>query len=288
MKINRKNIRFTLFALISLMLLIGGIWFVSDQRIFSNSNILFASIDDPIGLSTKSKVQINGVEIGKIKDFIIVDDNALLELEIDDEIEIRKQAQFYSVPSGLMGDRYIDVQNYNQGNGIYTDKDTLKNAVVKSSLKEALVINDEIEQKLKDFSRDMGTALLKYADSPSENCNTKHLDVLLHKFDSFPEKLNDKDVYLLMVNQCKKNVEYAELQNELIFKLLEIKPKDFIRNLEHSNITSEEMDGFYDIVENPISDAFDLDRILKKVNDTKESESKDRLIHSLRIANDKY
>lgn len=107
------------------------------------------------------------------------------------------------------------------------------------------------------------------------NCNTSDLVVL----DSLIENrkfLYDQDVamYIMSLNpECTSNVEYSEMNNELMFKILNLDAERFISLLAHINKKSNTLDYVLNNLENPIHDGIDLKEIQNKLNNVEKSDS---------------
>ena len=288
MKGNKKHINQLVLVSTVTLILVLVFKYAKEKGIFVSKTKLYAYLDEPAGISTKSIVQLNGFEIGKVNYLELVNNEILLELIIDSKIKIKTEAQFFSKPKGLLGEKYIDVQNSNQGQGTYSDGDTLYNKIISVSLTESLDPIYEYEPELKELSKTIGTALLDYANSPNENCNESQLKFVSNRVENFPDELNEQDAYILIENTCRQNTEYSQIQNELIFKVLEINPTPIINILTHNNLKKSIINEFHSIVESPINDEFNIEGIIKKVEAKEQSIGKQKLLKSLQLAIKRY
>ncbi len=275
-----------MIAAISISVL--GYMYITEKGFFDNSIKLYAYLDEPTGISTKSNVHVNGYEIGKVNEIEIINNEIILELLINKKITLKNEAQLFSTPRGIMGDKDIEVQNSNQGQEIYSSGDTIKNKIISKSLKETLDPNKQYEPQLKEISKTIGTTLLEYANSPNEKCNESQLKFVLNRIENYPDGLNEKDAYILVENMCKQNAENAQLQNELTYRLLEINPTPIVNILENNNFDELIIEEFHSRIESPIHDGFNLTMILDKLKNCEQSIGKERLLNSLQIAIEKY
>lgn len=283
-----KSTKLSIFILAALAIAVVTYMYIKEKGAFNTSIILYATVEDPIGLSTNSPVLLNGVKIGKVSDLKIHSSDALIELSIDKEIDIKNETRVFSAPSALLGGNHIEVHHADQGTKKYESGDTINHIVTSKTIKEVLDPNGKTEEKLKEISKSIGAALLDYGNSPSENCNSRQLEFVSKRLEDSPDFLTIKDAHILVENQCRQNVEYSELQNELIFRFLQINPDHLLDILNYNNFSKEIIAEFYERVENPINDGFDLTSIIQQVKSKENSMAQERLLSSLELALKKY
>lgn len=80
-------------------------------------------------------------------------------------------------------------------------------------------------------------------------------------------------------NQCIKNVEFMQYANELVFMALSINHIDFAEIL----VKYDQNDFIYQIIESPISDEIDLDKIITKI-EREESTKYEKILVCLKKA----
>jgi len=106
-----KGRQIGIFGIAVIAVSILGYCYISKKGIFDNSTKIYAFIEDPTGVSTKSPILINGYEIGKVSNLEIIDTKVLIELSVDKELGINKESQLFSTPSSFIGGRQIDLEN---------------------------------------------------------------------------------------------------------------------------------------------------------------------------------
>ena len=85
-------------------------------------------------------------------------------------------------------------------------------------------------------------------------------------------------------HDCDNNVEFSEVSNETLFKIMEFNSARFISVIEKHQ-TEIEFSKILKMIENPINDGVDLVKMSKLVNNVKiDSETKSRIIESLKTA----
>jgi phospholipid/cholesterol/gamma-HCH transport system substrate-binding protein len=72
--------------------------------------VLYANFDNIGGLKTGDEVDIAGVKIGKVMDATLVRNQAHVEMEITQGIEIDDEAIASILSSGIIGGKYISIQ----------------------------------------------------------------------------------------------------------------------------------------------------------------------------------
>ncbi len=83
---------------------------------------------------------------------------------------------------------------------------------------------------------------------------------------------------------CENNAEFFEFSSENLFKIIEFNSTIFIAAIEKHQ-ADVELSEILKMIENPISDAYDLEKIFKLLNDIKSySVAKVKIIESLKIA----
>lgn len=124
-----------------------------------------------------------------------------------------------------------------------------------------------------------------------ENCYVKQLSTINEWLVDSLHKINyiDADLVLSASNKaCILNVEYSELYNETLFNYLKHKPNDIIELLEEGNYNPIVLEVINENLKNPINDEIELQKILQKLNVLNQSNSRNQIINSLKIAVQKH
>ena len=124
-----------------------------------------------------------------------------------------------------------------------------------------------------------------------ENCYVKQLSTINEWLIDSLHKINylDADLVLRASNKaCISNVEYLELYNETLFNYLKHKPNDIIELLEEGNYNAIVFEVIKENLRNPINGEIELEKILQKLNVLNQSNSRNKIINSLKIAVQKY
>ncbi len=93
------------------------------------------------------------------------------------------------------------------------------------------------------------------------------------------------EIFCTIDTICFRNVEFAEFSNEILFEALNKSPNAFIKILQNQNLKKKEL--VLNELENPVSDAIDLDKIISKIMRQK-NELSSELISRLEKAKSKY
>ncbi len=89
-------------ALIYLSVSLGGI------KLFGSENYnVFASFDSVTGLKVGAKVEIAGVEVGKVSGIELDEDQAVVEMDILNDVKIADDSVASIRTQGIIGDKYV-------------------------------------------------------------------------------------------------------------------------------------------------------------------------------------
>lgn len=110
MKDNKKTeIKVGISLLVSLIILIWVIAWAKNVDIFSDQKELLVSFNSVAGLSLGDQVSVNGVRKGYVDQISNHGNNVLVKLILDNDVELKKDAQFSIMMLDLMGGKKIEV-----------------------------------------------------------------------------------------------------------------------------------------------------------------------------------
>ena len=104
--------------------------------------------EDAEGMTDRTKIYLEGEEIGKATALNLVKGGALMEFRLLDEYKIPRGATFYSKPLGPVGYRVVEISR-GRGDGFYQPYDTIREDVIKIGIREAME-NDSISRQKAD------------------------------------------------------------------------------------------------------------------------------------------
>jgi len=107
------------------------------------------------------------------------------------------------------------------------------------------------------------------------DCNVKRIVIIDSLIDN-RVKLNDQNYTMFFANinpKCSNNVEYSEINNELIHKVLYTNPNKFVTFLGRISKKKEIMDYVLEQLENPVNDGIDLTVTSELMEKTKMEDS---------------
>lgn len=100
--------------IVGIFVIVGIVAFVylsvtlGDIELFGNNNYnVFASFDSVTGLKVGAKVEIAGVEVGKVSGIELDVDQAVVEMDILKEVKISDDSVASIRTQGIIGDKYI-------------------------------------------------------------------------------------------------------------------------------------------------------------------------------------
>ena len=107
------EIKVGITVLFGLIVFIWVLGWAKNFSLSSSDNLVRVSFSNVSGLEIGNNVTVNGVRKGHVKDFVITGSNVIVTLSINNDIELKKDAQFSLESTDLMGGRKIEV---NPGN----------------------------------------------------------------------------------------------------------------------------------------------------------------------------
>ncbi|MGB4847764.1 MAG: hypothetical protein WBP41_07570 [Saprospiraceae bacterium] len=99
----------------------------------------------------------------------------------------------------------------------------------------------------------------------------------------------DADLVLNASNlDCKDNAEFNEVYNETLYEYLEKKPNQIIELLQLGNYGDTPLKMILENIQNPVNDGIDIDLVIKSVQNLENSDIKEKILESLKIAKGKF
>lgn len=146
-------------------------------------------------------------------------------------------------------------------------------------LNEKKVTSDSLKKAEKENS------LINDNKKDTIECNIGIVLSTLNKIDS----LSDPEIRLFLKTfspKCRNNVEFSELSNEMLFKVLEKHPDAFIRIICDSQLTNDiDFETIYKELKSPLHDLIPFDRIKSATESILfKCERADSVINALTIA----
>ncbi len=148
MKIS-KEIKTALLALTSIALLIWGYNFLKGNNIFDSSRKFYVEYDNVEGLTTASKVTVNGLIVGKINKIDIKDTGKLVvEIMMTNPVEITKNSKALIYSPSLIGGKQIAINVDYASKELAKDGDYLVGDIQNGMIEELSGKADPVMQKL--------------------------------------------------------------------------------------------------------------------------------------------
>jgi len=126
---------------------------------------LYARFDNISGLKVGDQVQLAGVQIGKVVDIGIKDNQALVAMRINQGVKIDDEAIAAIKTSGIIGDKYVSIQ-LGPSDHYLADGETIRQT------QSAFVLEDAIGQLINNSGSGGGSDKeSKSSGSSNSNCN---------------------------------------------------------------------------------------------------------------------
>ncbi len=144
-----KEIKTVLLALSSIALLIWGYNFLKGNNIFDSSRKFYVEYDNVEGLTTASKVTVNGLIVGKINKIDIKDTGKLVvEIMMTNPVEITKNSKALIYSPSLIGGKQIAINVDYASKELAKDGDYLVGDIQNGMIEELSGKADPVMQKL--------------------------------------------------------------------------------------------------------------------------------------------
>jgi phospholipid/cholesterol/gamma-HCH transport system substrate-binding protein len=198
------------FVLSGLVLLGISIFLLGDFT-FENRYDLYVVFSDVANLSKDAPVKLSGVEVGQVQDIVLENSHARVITKIRKDIDIYRNAEFAIGSTGIIGSKYLQVDQGKPSSGKFQDGDTAQGTdplSIERSLTKALsslttMINDlngdgprgSITKNLRDTVANVRELTANLNDliettRPSLEKTMSRADAITEKLDSLLEKSN--------------------------------------------------------------------------------------------------
>lgn len=111
-----KAIRVGLLVLIAIIVAVAGVLLIGGQnQLFTSKNEYFILFNNVGGLNPGNPVQLNGVDVGRVKRVVLPTDPEVEDIRVDITVEsryaarVRENSQATIKTLGLLGDKYIEL-----------------------------------------------------------------------------------------------------------------------------------------------------------------------------------
>ncbi|MFH1687095.1 MAG: MlaD family protein [bacterium] len=106
-----QNIEFRVgvIILIGIVILAGSLYWLQGYKLKMNSRLINVVFDDVGTLAVGDKVTVSGVQKGKVNDLQLTPTGVLVELQLNDDVRLKRDAQIVIKNMGLMGERFVAI-----------------------------------------------------------------------------------------------------------------------------------------------------------------------------------
>ncbi len=108
-----KEFKIGLLALIASFMLYAGFNFLKGMDFFSNTSYYYVVYDNVSGLTISNPVMLNGLNVGRVKDIRIMQNEAhklLVVIDVRSDLALGKASQAVLADNGLLGGKMIDLK----------------------------------------------------------------------------------------------------------------------------------------------------------------------------------
>lgn len=172
----KDEIKVGFFVLGGIVMLGFSLFMLGDVS-FEKRYPIYVVFDNVSGLANKTSVRLNGVEVGKIKDFRFDGSKVIAKIMIKNGIKIFKNSKFYIASTNIIGSKFIEIE---QGDS--------KSGIIKEGEKVVAVSKKQIEEIIIDLADTVNT-LIKNLDTNGEF--TKNLNETVRNLRDITLSINE-------------------------------------------------------------------------------------------------
>ncbi len=257
---NRKNnIVVGLFVILSLVILLFGVYFLKETVPGRKTDHYYANFDQVSTLQDGDPVKINGVKMGKVQGIELKGNRVRVRLELDHGIKLPKDSEVRIQNIGLMGERQIGIL-LGRSTEYYATGSDLEGRL-DAGIAEAMGVAGEVfvesEVMVKSLRAIMDSTVGKPEFVASFNAVVKQTEDLSLRLGTFLRDVDPK------VRHSLSNLEDASARVHILLRDQEVPVKNIIQNGQ------EVSSKLRDVVEKADRVADEMNRLLVKVNSDK-------------------
>ena len=257
---NRKNnIVVGLFVLLSLVILLVGVYFLKETVPGRKSDSYHANFDQVSTLQDGDPVKINGVKMGKVQGIELKGNRVRVKLQLDRGIKLPKDSEVRIQNIGLMGERQIGILMGRSTDYFPTGADL--EGSLDAGIAEAMGVAGEVfvesEVMVKSLRAVMDSTVGKPEFVASFNNVVKQTEDLSARLGTFLRDIDPK------VRHSLTNLENASSRVHILLRDQEVPVKNIIQNGQDVSAKLR------DVVEKADQMADEMNRLLAKVNSDK-------------------
>jgi phospholipid/cholesterol/gamma-HCH transport system substrate-binding protein len=254
---NRKNnIVVGLFVILSLLILLFGVYFLKESAPGRKSDTYHALFSQVSTLQDGDPVKVNGVKMGKVQGIELKGSKVLVTLKLDRGLKLPKDSDVRIQNIGLMGERQIGIQ-LGQSQEFWPPGAELEGKI-DAGIAEAMGIAGEVfvesETLVKSLRAIMDSTVGKPEFVATFNNVVSQTEELSTRLNTFMHEIDPK------VKHSLANLENASSRVHILLRDQEVPVKNIIQN-------GEQVSGkLREVVEKADRVADEMNRLLAKVN----------------------
>jgi phospholipid/cholesterol/gamma-HCH transport system substrate-binding protein len=254
---NRKNnIVVGLFVILSLLILLFGVYFLKETvpgRKSDNYHVLFSQVST---LQDGDPVKVNGVKMGKVQGIDLAGNRVRVNLKLDKGLKLPKDSEVRIQNIGLMGERQVGIL-LGQSSEYWPTGSELEGRL-DAGIAEALGVAGEVFVESETLVRSLHNIMDSTVGKPefvaSFNSVVSQTQELSSRLNVFIREIDPK------VKHSLANLEDASSRVHILLKDQEVPVKNIIQN-------GQEVSGkLKEVVDKADRVADEMNRLLAKVN----------------------
>jgi phospholipid/cholesterol/gamma-HCH transport system substrate-binding protein len=257
---NRKNnIVVGLFVILSLLILLFGVYFLKETVPGQKSDTYHAVFNQVSTLQDGDPVKVNGVKMGKVDGIELKGNRVRVALKLDRGIKLPKDSEVRIQNIGLMGERQVGILMGHSTEYFPTGADM--EGSLDAGIAEAMGVAGEVMVESETLVRSLRAVMDSTVGKPefvaSFNNVVKQTDDLSRRLNVFLTEIDPK------VKHSLNNLEDASSRVHILLRDQEVPVKNIIQNGQ------EVSSKLRDVVEKADKVADQMNSLLAKVNSDK-------------------
>lgn len=203
-----KEIKTAILVIVSFVLVLWGITFLRGNDLFNAGKKFYVKYENVEGLTTASKVTVNGLVVGRVSKIDLQDDGSLIvELSINKPVDITKNTKAVIYAPSMLGDKQIFLDIDRSTNNLADNGDFLANGSVNGLIDNLGAKADPIMAKLDEVMTNVN-ALLVNVNNTLDPATQKNLQDAIANLNHSMKNVNGTTLkvdQMVATNQPKLN-----------------------------------------------------------------------------------
>lgn len=106
---SNRQLQVGIFVILGVISVVAALFFLTDPSMFRGRYLATTSVENAGGIRKGDPIQMKGVNIGRVHDFVLSSEGVLITLELEGHWEVPADSRTRLVSSGILGGRTVEV-----------------------------------------------------------------------------------------------------------------------------------------------------------------------------------